>query len=118
MNNKGFTLIELLAVLIILVAIMLIAIPSITSSLERNKDKQYDAKVELIISNAELYASDMKIRENELCVKTSTLQTSGYITAKELENPKADGAIDGYVSYNVTTNKLEFTEGTPVGTCN
>ena len=38
LNNKGFTLIELLAVLVILVVIMSIAIPSITSSVERNKE--------------------------------------------------------------------------------
>ena len=36
-NQKGFTLIELLAALVILTAIMGIAIPSITSSLEEQK---------------------------------------------------------------------------------
>lgn len=40
LNNKGFTLIELLAVLVILIAIMSIAIPSISSSLDRTKEKQ------------------------------------------------------------------------------
>ena len=40
MNRKGFTLIELLAVLVILVVIMAIAIPSVTSSIERSKDKE------------------------------------------------------------------------------
>ena len=118
MNNKGFTLIELLAVLVILVAIMLIAIPSITSSLERNKDKQYQAKVELIISNAELYASDKKIRVSELCVKTSTLRDEGYVTSRELENPKGNNDIDGYVSYDGSLSKLQFTEGSPTGSCN
>lgn len=118
MNNKGFTLIELLAVLVILVAIMLIAIPSITSSLERNKDKQYQAKVELIISNAELYASDKKIMVSELCVKTSTLRDEGYVTSRELENPKGNNDIDGYVSYDGSLSKLQFTEGSPTGSCN
>ena len=55
LNKKGFTLVELLAVLVILVVIMTIAIPSVTSSIERSKHKQKNAKIELIESAAELY---------------------------------------------------------------
>ena len=46
MNKKGFTLIELLGVIIILSIIMLIAIPNVTSVLEKNKRENYiaDAK--------------------------------------------------------------------------
>ena len=40
LNKRGFSLVELLAVLVILSAIMGIALPSITSSMERNKGKQ------------------------------------------------------------------------------
>ena len=60
LDNKGFTLVELLAVLVILVAIMGIAIPSISSSLERTKDKQNDARLEIIKSAAEMYVTDHK----------------------------------------------------------
>ena len=49
-NNKGFTLIELLTVMIILVTILLIAIPSITSSLSRSEDKQLEAQKAAIVS--------------------------------------------------------------------
>lgn len=59
-NNKGFTLIELLAALVILTAIMAIAIPSISSSLERSKTKQDDAKKKILISAGELYVTDHK----------------------------------------------------------
>ncbi len=59
-NNKGFTLIELLAVLVILTAIMTIAIPSISSSLERNKAKQNASKIKILENAAELYVSDYK----------------------------------------------------------
>ena len=48
MNNKGFTLIELLAVLVILVVIMSIAIPSITSSVERSKAKQRNEVINIV----------------------------------------------------------------------
>ena len=47
-NNKGFTLIELLAALVILTAIMSIAIPSISSSLERTKGKQDETKQKIL----------------------------------------------------------------------
>ena len=53
-NSKGFTLIELLAALVILTAIMSIAIPSISSSLERTKAKQDKTKYKLLETAAEL----------------------------------------------------------------
>ena len=55
LNNKGFTLVELLAVLVILIAISAVAIPAISSSMDRNKEKQYKAKVKLVESAAELF---------------------------------------------------------------
>ncbi len=58
LNNKGFTLVELLAVLVILVAISAVAIPAISSSMDRNKEKQYKAKVNLVVIAAELFVSD------------------------------------------------------------
>lgn len=60
LNNKGFTLVELLAVLAILIAIMAIAIPSISSSLERTKAKQNESRKKIITSAAELYVADHK----------------------------------------------------------
>ena len=48
LSNKGFTLIELLGVIIILMAILYLAIPSLTSSVERSKRKQFEQKKELI----------------------------------------------------------------------
>lgn len=59
-NQKGFTLIELLAALVILTAIMGIAIPSITSSLERTKIKQDKTKYKILETAAELYVTDHK----------------------------------------------------------
>ena len=59
-NNKGFTLIELLAVLVILTTIMSIALPSISSSLERSKVKQDDARKKVLESYGELYVTAHK----------------------------------------------------------
>lgn len=54
-NNSGFTLIELLAVVVILLAISVMAISSISSAIERNKAKQDESKIEVLISYAKLY---------------------------------------------------------------
>ena len=60
-NRKGFTLIELLAVIVLLLAISAIAIPSITASIERSKNKQAEAKMSVIIEAARLYYSTHKV---------------------------------------------------------
>jgi len=59
-NNKGFTLIELLGILVILTIILLVAIPNITSTFERNKQKINEQKKEVILSAAEIYANKYK----------------------------------------------------------
>ena len=60
LNKKGFTLVELLVVIVILGVIMSIAIPSITSSIERSKDKQKTQIIKLIESAGELYVDKHK----------------------------------------------------------
>ena len=51
MNRKGFTLVELLGVIIILSIIMLIAIPNVTSILERSKKDTYISDSKIFVSN-------------------------------------------------------------------
>ena len=102
-DNKGFTLIELLAALVILTAIMSIAIPSISSSLERTKVKQDATKKKLLESAAELYVTDHKnaIYKN----LNSKSKESCYIALNLLdvndENKKdSDGnALNGVVEF-------------------
>ena len=60
LNNKGFTLVELLAVVVILVVLMAIAIPNISSSIERSNKKKDDAMQKVIESAGELYVSKHK----------------------------------------------------------
>ena len=59
-NNWGFTLVELLAVVVILLAISVIAITSISAAVERNKKKQDAAKQEVIVGYAKLYYDQHK----------------------------------------------------------
>ena len=83
LDNRGVTLVELLAVLVILIAIMSIAIPSISSSLERSKSKQDDGKKKILESAAELFVTDYKnqIGANPCYITMKDLVSNAYISA-------------------------------------
>lgn len=83
LNRKGFTLIELMAVIAILVIIMGIALPNITSSIERSKEKQKEQKIKLIKSSAELYF-DRHNNSNKVMI--SDLIKDGLLTAEEVKD--------------------------------
>ncbi|MGN1342120.1 MAG: prepilin-type N-terminal cleavage/methylation domain-containing protein [Bacilli bacterium] len=111
LNKKGFTLVELLVVIVILVVIMSIAIPSVTSSIERSKQKQKDAKIELIESAAELYADRYKntfTADSDVTVKE--LITEGLLTKEEAKDPFNEGrTLCGTVHYDGSTYKWNDT---------
>lgn len=109
LNKKGFTLVELLVVIVILVIIMSIAIPSITSSLDRSKAKQRDAKVKLIESAAEIYV-DRHIEKKEVPVPVYDLYYEGLITIEQLKDPFNDEkCITGTVNCSGTSCKMAAT---------
>lgn len=96
MNNKGFTLIEILAVLVILVVIMSIAIPSITSSVERSKAKQREQVINIVKAQAELYADKHKNTFTQVSV--GELIDEGYLTLEDAKDPQNEkSTICGYV---------------------
>ena len=113
-NNKGFTLVELLAVLVILSAIMGIAIPSITSSMERSKEKQNEQKKEMLESFAELYVTDHKnaiyknLVSNDSCyIEISTLKTKGYLSDEA--DVDVDGkSFTGYIKFDKSNNSYQY----------
>lgn len=100
LNKKGFTLVELLVVLVILAVIMSIAIPSVTSSIERSKQKEYDAKVKLIVSAAELYFDKhrntypISSGDTTYKVNISKLIEEKYLTEEEAKDPFTNNRID------------------------
>lgn len=114
MNNKGFTLIELLAVLVILTAIMGIAIPSISSSMERTKSKQDKAKYRVLESTAEVFVADHK---QSVYTKMGNA-SSVNICLSDLEEYLPDDAlklsdgssISGYIKFTAP-NTYEFQSG-------
>lgn len=90
LNNKGFTLIELLAVLVILVIIMSIAIPSITSSVERSKAKQREQVINIVKSQAELYLDKHNNLSSGSVITIGNLICGGYLTLEEAKDPMND----------------------------
>ena len=96
MNRKGFTLIELLAVLVILVVIMAIAIPSVTSSIERSKDKEKNMKIRLIESEAELYID--RYSSTATTVPTLINDAKSTLRATDIADPNnSKRTLCGYV---------------------
>ena len=87
MNRKGFTLIELLAVLVILAVIMTIAIPSVTSSIERSKDKEKIMKIKLIESEAELYIDRCSSPKNPITVPDLISDEKSTLKASDIADP-------------------------------
>lgn len=94
LNKKGFTLIELLAVVVILLAISVIAVSSISAAIERNKVKQNNTKKEIIISYAKLYYEEHKNSEGDMCIELSKLDLS------DTEKVDTEGeTLSGVVKY-------------------
>lgn len=107
LNKKGFTLIELLVVIVILVVIMSIAIPSITSSVERSKNKQKDQIIKLITSAGELYADRHKNTVNNTTpISLSDLVGDNLITKEEIKDPFNESkTLCGRLEYDETEKK-------------
>lgn len=112
-NKKGFTLIELLVVIVILVVIMAVAIPSVTSSIERSKDKQLTQVKNLVTSAAELYYDSNKnsLGTNfPITVKIETLISNGYLTPAEAKDPFHEKrTVCGYVEIGTSEQLKTYT---------
>lgn len=91
MNKKGFTLVELLGVIVILSIIMLIAIPNITSVLDRTKKDNYIADCKKMVSLAQY-----KLRNGDF-EKPNVANASTIITLDDLDTDDIVRDTDGYL---------------------
>ncbi len=90
MNRRGFTLVELLGIIVILSIIMLIAIPNITSVLERSKKDSYIADCKKMISLAQY-----ELRKGVFS-KPTTSSSKVTITLNDLATDDIVRDTDGY----------------------
>ena len=88
MNRKGFTLVELLGVIVILSIIMLIAIPNITSTLDRSKKDNYIADCKKLVSIVEY-----EMRKGN--VEKPSEGNSVKVTLEELKTSDVEKDPDG-----------------------
>lgn len=101
-NKNGFTLIELLAVIVILGVIMMIAIPSMTETIENSKK-------DTIISSAREYVDgiyNLLLSENSLpdYGKAIKVPISAITLEKGGKSPFTSTAYDGTESFVVVVN--------------
>ena len=103
-NNKGFTLVELLATISILGIIMLIAVPNILGTVERNKKTTYIEDAKKLVSLAE-----NKMRSDTGQIKPTSGTCNGIVyTLRQLDNgdlsePPEGGKYDEDLSFVVIT---------------
>lgn len=115
LNNKGFTLVELLAVLAILITILLIAIPSITSSLSRSEGKELEAKKDIIVSSVEINVDKGACYYSTLIFsgcgfKVSDLVNNGWIS-EDMSKDNDGNMLNGYIYFDKTEKQYKFVDG-------
>ena len=114
MKNKAFTLIELLGVIVILSLLLLIIVPSVTSSIKKGqKEADEDTKNSIVLA-AKNWLSDNKAtvkNTTSYTVNVSTLQNGGYLD-KNIKLPSKGCSLDNAsVTINVSqkTNNTKYT---------
>ncbi len=102
-KGNGFTLVELLAVLAVMAAILLIAVPTITGQLSSIEEGKYNQFKQNLYLATETYVNanigrfpDLKNTGKSYCITIETLITNGWIKST-LNNPKT--------GVNVSENK-------------
>ena len=111
LNKKGFTLVELLAVVVILLAISVIAVSSISAAIERNKAKQNDAKMEIIYSYAKLYYEEHK---NDPFINSNGCISISDLGLSDAESVYADGTVINGVILHDSGKNFRYADSCPV----
>ena len=119
MKKEGFTLVELLAVIVIIGIIYLIVFPSVTSFIDKSKEKSYNIQVDLIekaskkwvIDNTDELLKKDPYHLNNINLTLTTLKKDGYLQDEFIENPKTKKIMTGcvVVSYQSNKNQYEYT---------
>lgn len=87
MKKQGFTLIEMMVVLGIIMVLMLLVIPNVTSKNDVIKDKGCEALIDVIDAQIQLF----EISEGYLPSSVQELIDKGYLTAKQGVCPNGKG---------------------------
>lgn len=95
-NKKGFTLVELLAVIVVLAIIILIAMPSVLSSMEKARKNSFAVEANEVIRSAQTAYADAVMQGksgNTFCISYAYLK-KGFLE-------KNDGSYHGSVKLEI-----------------
>ena len=111
LNNRGFTLVELIAVLVILISVMMVTIPAVSTSLEKNKVKQIESTKKLLVNASEFYVTNNKSNinfSNDYCyIRLDILVSEKYVDKDAVKDP--DGkALAGGVVFDIANYSFEY----------
>ncbi len=99
-SQKGFTLVELMGVLVVLGVLLLVTVPSMTSTFRNSSEEEEKEYVKTLCMAARTYIEVDKDAQSQTwtsrkTLSTSTLKENGYIT-NSLVNPDTD-TLDGSI---------------------
>lgn len=100
MKMKGFTLVELIAIIIILSAIFLFSLPSLTNMINVDKEKKYDNMVNDLCSAGKTYMYSNMEHFEQLSEPSAVIEINiGKLIAygnvdKNLVNPKTKLTVE------------------------
>ena len=123
-DRRGFTIIELVAVIAILLIIMAIAMPSITSLLGRTENKISNEKKKAFISAAREYVNDnynsVKLDSDNKCkITLQDLNNKGYLSDNSYKDTDGN-PYSGYILYtysNGLNDTYTYNSGSDSTTC-
>ena len=107
-NKTGFTLVELLGVIVLLGIIALVAIPAITNTANKQKEKVYYDQLNELIRAAQNWTTDDV--EGKIATLKKSCNNSVTVTVKQLQDGNSDGNSNGnsnvsYLADNFTNPK-------------
>lgn len=92
MNKKGFTLVELIAVIVLLAATALIAVPIVNRTIKNSKEKAYNAQKAEIVTAAKKYVLENGITATDepIYITLRKLVSNNYFEKGDIYDPRND----------------------------